>query len=388
METTSDAWRPRNGHGRRVADRAAGVALAALVLLASPVLAETTLFDWSEDACARWDIPDTPARFWREDDGVAMISGSEESRVSRGPDVFSMVRDCDVAFRGGHDPDPQDHDDRAWIHATWAHPSGRVEALAHVEYHGHRHHACAADEYMPCWRNSIVALESPDGETFRRADAAPVAALPYAYDAAQERRSGYFNPSNIFRRGDYLHAFVFAEAYGAQRRGACLLRRPIEGGAWRAWDGEGFGAVLSGLSRAVRGDTCAPVGGVTSTLSSVVHDGRGGFLAVTPRTVEGRAGIWLQRSADLLSWTPPELLVEAPLLWRRNCAAPAVYGYPALVAPDSRSRNFDTIEDEVWLTAVRMPLDGECGVGPERDLVAWRLRRTGDGGLELAEAAP
>jgi hypothetical protein len=172
---------------------------------------------------------------------------------------------------------------------------------------------------------------------------------------------------------------------GSQRRGACLLRRPVEGGTWRAWDGEGFGAVLSGLSGPVRGDTCAPVGGVVSTLSSVVTDEGGGYLAATPRTVDGRPGIWLQRSEDLLHWGPPELLVELPLVWRRDCAAPAVYSYPSLVTPASTSRNFDTIEGEVWLTAVRMPLDSECRIGPERDLIAWRLRRTPGGGLALTE---
>ncbi len=80
--------------------------------------------------------------------------------------------------------------------------------------------------------------------------------------------------------------------------------------------------------------------------------------------------------------------MELPLLWRRDCMAPAVYGYPSLLAPESHSRNFETLEGEVWISAVRMPLDDECRVGPERDLIAWRLRRTEDGGLALAETAP
>ncbi len=362
--------------------------LVILVLLASAASAEETLFDWSDDACVRWDIPDTPARFWREADGVAMISGSEQSRVSRGPDPFSLNRDCEVAFEGGHDANPQDHDDRAWIHSTWAHEDGRVDALAHVEYHGHRHGVCSADAYLACWRNSIVALTSRDGERFRRVEGPPVAALPYAYDPQQDRRSGYFNPSNIFRVDDALYVFVFAEAYGSQRRGACLLRRALGGGEWAALDGGSFSAGLTGVAGSTRGGTCSPVAGVSSALSSVVHDGGGGFLAVTPRSYEGRSGIWLQRSRDLLSWSAPELLVELPLLWRRDCTAPALYGYPSLLAPESSARNFDTLDGEVWLTVVRMPLDGECRVGPERDLVAWRLRRTEDGGVALAEVAP
>lgn len=361
-----------------------------LGLAATDAAAETRIFDWSREACARWDIPDTPARFWREGAGVAMIAGSEASRVSLGPAPFALERNCATAYSGSRDPDPRDHDDRAWIHAVWSHGDGRVEALAHVEYHGHRHGTCAAGTYMACWRNSIIALESRDGRTFTRASGPPIAASADAYDPAQTRRSGYFNPSNIFRVGRFLHVFVFAEAHGAQMRGACLLRRDVAGGAWLAWDGAGFGARLSGPGG---GQTCAPVAGVTSTLSSVLREGDGTFVAVTARSegrrsVGARHGIWVQRSADLLAWSAPELLVELPLLWRRDCAAPAVYAYPALIAPESPSRNFETLVGEAWLTIVRMPLGPDCDVGPERDLVAWRLHRDGTGALLMAEEAP
>ena len=354
-----------------------------LGVLAAPVPAAVTLFDWSADACETWDIPDTPARFWKDGDGVAMIAGSEASRVARGATPFRLDRDCTIAFAGAHDGDPRRHDDRAWIHSVWARDDGTVEALAHVEYHGHRHGTCVAGTYMACWRNSVVALESNDGRTFNRIPGPPVAALPDPYDPDQTRRTGYFNPSNIFRAGRFLYVFVFAEASGAQARGACLLRRPQSGGDWLAWTGAAFSARLSGRSH---GGTCAPVDGVKSVLSSVVADGKGGYLAVTPRTVEGQSGIWLQRSTTLRRWSDPELLVPLPLLWRKDCAAPAVYAYPALVSPDSRSRNFDLLDGPIWLTAVRMPLGPACRVGPERDLIAWPLQRQPDGRFQVIEA--
>ncbi len=348
--------------------------------------ARETWFDWSAERCAKWDIPDTPVRIWREASGFALVAGSEASRASRGPGPGALRRDCAVLHAGSQDPDPEALDDRAWIAATWAHEDGRIEALAHVEFHGEKHGRCAAGRTLPCWRNAVVALESRDrGRSFRRVPGPPVAALPYPYDGTQTRRSGYFNPSNIFRRGDHLHAFVFAEAAGAQRRGACLLRRPVDGAPadWRAWDGIGFGARLSGLAGPARGDTCVPVEGVTSTLSSVVADTAGGFLAVTPAVLEGRSGFWLLRSDDLLRWSDPELLVALPLLWRRDCAAPAAYAYPALVDLESPARNLDTTDGALWLAATRMPLDAACRVGPERDLVAWRMTRGADGRFVL-----
>ena len=356
-----------------------------VALSTTAAAAEIQLFDWSEDACAQWDIPDAPARFWREGVGVAMIAGSEASRISTGPTMFELERRCDIVYSGNHNSNPGHHDDRAWIHSVWSHADGRVEALVHVEYHGHRHDTCAAGTYMACWRNSIIAIESRDGRTFTRSLDPPVAALPDPYNPAQTQRSGYFNPSNIFRVGRFLYVFVFAEAHGSQARGACLLRREVATGTWMAWDGSTFGARLSGGDQ---GGTCAPVSGVSSTLSSVLRDRDGTYLAATARQAEGRHGIWLQRSGDLLTWSAPELLVELPLLWRRDCAAPAVYAYPALIAPDSPSRNFDTLVGEVWLTAVNMPLGPDCDVGPERNLVAWHLRRKGKGGLAMVGDAP
>ena len=202
--------------------------------------APETVFDWSSAACADWDIPDTPARAWRSADGmVHLLAGAEESRASVGPDLDEVEHDCTVLHRGAHSDDPGAYDDRAWIHATYA-EGDRVTALAHVEFHGHRRPGlCASRDRGDCWRNAIVELRSDDGgRTFRRVGL--VAALPYRYAGEGAGRSGYFNPSNIIRRGDYLYAFVMAERTGAQRRGPCLLRRPLDGGPgdWRAWDGQ------------------------------------------------------------------------------------------------------------------------------------------------------
>ena len=73
-----------------------------------------------------------------------------------------------------------------------------------------------------------------------------MAALPYPYDGALGRRAGYFNPSNILRDGDYLYAFVFAEAYRASA--AAPASAPPGRGAGPVTGGRGTG----GLRRALR----------------------------------------------------------------------------------------------------------------------------------------
>ena len=277
--------------------------------------------------------------------------------------------------------DPGAYDDRAWIAATWTADGRHVTALAHVEYHGEDHPGrCASGEPARCWRNAIVELRSDDGgRSFARAGL--VAALPWRYSAGDGQRAGYFNPSNIIRRGDDLYAFVWAEAFRDQRRGACLIRRPVNGGPadWRAWDGtdftQRFADPYATDLHAPGRFTCSPIPGIESTISSVVLDALSGrYLAVTPATRTGadgveRSGIWSMTSGDLVHWSEPVLLWAAPLLWRRDCAAPAAYAYPSLLDPRSASRNFETVSGRFWLYLVSMPIGRGCRVGPERDLI-------------------
>jgi hypothetical protein len=360
---------------------------------AGPVVvgAPQALFSWSRDRCARWDIPDAPARAWRLPSGeVALVAGSEASRASRGTGLGLLERDCAVLHEGAHADDPAAFDDRSWIASTYV-VDRRVEALAHVEFHGHLRPWLCRGDYRACWFNAIVALESTDGgRSFGRATPAVVAALPYRYEGGAGRRVGYFNPSNILRIGDALHVFVFAESWKAQRRGVCLLRRPVAGGAgdWRAWDGSAFTVRFADPYREVVADparhVCAPLPGLTSTISSVVrHERTGLYLAVTPGELPGpdgapRRGIWWTVSDDLVRWSRPELLHEVPLLWRRDCARPAAFAYPSLLDDDSASGNFETVNDRFWLYLAEIHLDAACRGGPRRDLIRMPVNWRGE----------
>jgi hypothetical protein len=367
------------------------------------------VFDAAVDGCAAWDIPDTPARAWRDGSGrVHLLSGSERSRAAVGPALEGLSRDCAVLFEGRHADDPGAYDDRVWLHATYALEDGKtVLGLAHVEYHGHERPERCDGSYLACWRNAVVELVSTDGgRSFRRPQGSRgglVAALPYRFDHHAGRRTGYFNPSNIVRRrlsgsdpdGEFLYAFVFAEAWEVQARGACLIRRPVAGGPgdWRGWDGAGFTVRFADPYREDVADpaahVCAPLPGISSTISGVVArpDGRG-FLLVTAATLPDpaagadappRSGVWAMSSPDLVAWSAPTLLFEAPLLWRHDCDAPAAYAYPSLLDDSSPSRNFEVADDRLWIYLVEMPLTpaaagNGCRVGADRRLVRMPLR--------------
>lgn len=355
--------------------------------------AAQTVFAWERDRCATWDIPDAPTRAWRSEDGsVALLSGSEATRVSRGKTLDAITRDCHVVHQGAENDDPAAWDDRTWIASVHTEDGRNMIALGHVEYHGHlRPESCPSGSYPACWFNSVIELRSDDGgRNFRRlGDGADlVAALPQLYRGEEAHRTGFFNPSNIVSHDGHLYAFIFAEAAGPQRRGPCLIRRPVGGGPadWRAWNGTGFTVRFRDPYR-VPGilpseQACRPVSGLRSTISSVVKDQRTGhFVAVTPtRAEDGTVGIFWSSSTDLVQWSQPSLLVAVPLLWERDCAQPAAYAYPSLIDPDSPSRVFDSTDDDLWLYLTRMPLDATCAVTAHRDLIRLPVR--------LHDAAP
>ncbi len=349
---------------------------------------ERVLFDWQTERCERWDIPDTPLRAWRGEDGaVRLVAGSEATRASVGSSPMQVSRDCRTLLEGAQDPDPAARNDRWWIASTFVLEDGRVIALVHAEYHGHSHDgACASDVYLTCWRNAILAAESTDGgATFDVDTEVPVAALPYAYDRRQTGRTGYFSPSNIIEVDGYLYAFVFASPYRDQQRGVCLMRRSADRSdpTWRAWDGTDFAVQLSGRRDAPTA-LCQPLEGVRGNLTSVTRHGDG-FLAVSPMTAPDRdgatkSGFWALASTDLITWSAPVLVLERPLLWRSDCHAPYTYAYPAFLDPGSTDRNFATVSRTFWLTFVQMRLAPNCRAGPDRDLVARSVRlnhRTG-----------
>ena len=284
-----------------------------------------------------------------------------------------------MLFQGSGNPDPAAVDGSGWIHSAYTADGVHVVALLHVEYHDGADADCGVEMHGACWRNSIVEVTSDDGgRTFRRQGIALVAGSPYRHVAGAIERTGYFSPSNIIARDGFLYAYVWAPAYGAQRRGACLLRRPIDGGAadWRAWDGAEFSVRFADPYREDVADpaahVCAPLPGVTSIISSVAEGPDGRLVAVSPAARGGDAGrvsgIYWMESPDMLTWSTPDLLLPVSLLWRHGCDESTVYAYPSLLDPESPG--YASIGRRSWLYLVEVPLV-DCRTGPERNLVRF-----------------
>jgi hypothetical protein len=346
------------------------------------------VFRWSTMHCETWDIPDTAARAWRDAGGaVHLLASHMVNRAMVGPDLDHVRQDCRVLYQGGGRDEPKLYDDRSWLASPYTLDGTTVFSLIHNEFQGNLRPAlCPSRDYARCWRNSLTLAVSHDGGLSFAHEAAPaqlVAALPYRYGGDIGHRSGYFNPSNILAQGGFYYAFFWAEAEGAQRRGACLMRTAdlADPKSWRAWDGQGFTISFADPygdpSIDAAAHVCTPVGEgkLTSVVSSMTRRrGHGEVIALmaTERPPEpGKApvtGIFASVSDDLLHWSEPTLLWQAELLYKFSCGASDPVFYPALLDPASPSRNFEDIGERgfIYLTDIHLE---SCRIGVDRDLV-------------------
>ncbi|PWC37737.1 hypothetical protein [Azospirillum sp. TSO35-2] len=337
---------------------------------------------WQRDACDRTDSPDTPARAFRDATGtVHLVASHATARALTGRTLDAVRPNCAVIFQGHGQDEPGLFDDRSWISSFYTLDGTTVYALVSNEFHGDQRRAlCPSGQYMRCWRNSITAAVSTDGGASFHLGAPPpnhtVATLPYPYGGDIGRRTGYFAPSNIVRRDGHWYAFVWAEGLAAQKRGACLLRTDTlaDPQAWRAWDGKDFSVRFvrdAQAGGAPDRHTCAPVAPdvLQGTVRSVVrHRSSGLYIATVAMSRDGGTGMWTTTSPDLVTWSKPQLLWAAPLLFRYGCGDAAAFDYPALLDPASQSANFEDVGKTAYVYMTRLNLD-KCKITWNRDLV-------------------
>lgn len=347
---------------------------------------EVLVFDYSIDACDQLDVPDTPARAFRNGGGtVNLLASHHVTRRSTGPELDALARDCRVVMASHEDPRPERFDDREWIASVYTPDGNRVAALVHNEYQGHRHpNRCPSGSYRRCWYNSITLAVSKDGgRSFTHAEPPGhlVAALPERY-VPDSGPQGVFSASNIVQgRGDGFFYAMFQLVSEDHGSGTCVMRTsdPFDAGSWRAWDGEGFRLKFGDpyrsedpgerFCRAISKDQIA-----TMRHSLTFNTYLDKYLLVgvesarDPRGEDPVAGIYLSTSDDLINWSPRRLLMEAELPWTFECGDDMPVNYPSLLDPDSPSRNFDVTSQTGYLYFTRLNYR-DCRQHLDRDLI-------------------
>jgi hypothetical protein len=354
---------------------------------------QETVFDWSRQACNERDIPDQPARAYRDAGGqVRLFATQNVNRTMNGPSLNRVKRDCRIVMGSEAAPLPQTFADREWISSPYTLDGKTVYALVHDEYHGYAHEAGRCVSNFPrCWYNAVTLVASTDrGASFRHTAPPPanlVAEVPYRYKPDLPPY-GVFNPSNIVEKDDYYYTLVVVNAYRAQKAGTCVMRTGnlADPRSWRAWNGDSFDVTFVDPYRvrdAAAGDHfCEPVsrnqiGSMSSSLTYNSYFGKyvlvgatGSFDARKRRVVNG---FYYSLSDDLVSWSERKLIREVELPWTYRCGDPDPVIYPSLLDPTSSSRNFDTTGREPYLYFTREHWSA-CRQTFDRDLMRVRIR--------------
>lgn len=335
---------------------------------------QRTLFSWPGQKCAdRRMQPDAPVRAFRRADGqVSLIAASYVNWTMTGPDFDSLKADCATTFS----PEGAGAGDQAWIEATYT-PDGRtVGALLSREVaDDKRPGACVPGPDNSCWLGDIIAARSTDmGRNYSKG---PVVATLGNQRPANDRRYGAFTTSNIAKGPDGFYTVAFLEAKNVIR-GNCLLRSddPLDPTRWRGWDGTGFSLNMNAPNSARR---CATLDNLDQPVRSIAWiPAKKRWIAIlsTNKMSGGqrRPGVYYSDSADLLRWSAPSLIAEAAISLTGQEFQQRRWFYPVILDPNSKSRNFDTIDHAdalLILTAHRAP-KGKGGT--RKELVAIKVR--------------
>lgn len=336
---------------------------------------EEVVFDWTEDKCDAEHIPDLAARAFRDSTGqVQLITSHYVNYRMLGTDLNHLKVDCKAVMNSRRDSDPSQYTDAQWIAAPYTEDGQTVYALVHNEYQGHMHPGqCPQNDYFPCWDNSITLAVSTDGgATYHEALSPPqhlVARFPYPYKPGAGPE-GFRAPSNIIKgTDDYYYNFFNVSEYGTQKQWVCLMRTNDlnDPSSWRFWDGVTFEGQFADPYRDEINNPEAhicphidQVGNTSESLSeSITYNtylDRYVLVGISADTLDGREvwGFYYSFSNDLIHWTHRKLLLEIDLPW--TVAAPGSdlsYLYPALIDPESDSRNFETTGKTAYLYFTR-----------------------------------
>jgi hypothetical protein len=389
--------------------------------------AESTVFDYKNestgaflDACRMWDIPDQPARAFRDDQNrvhlhfdidnsdVVRNIGTSLDDASKSVDSGVTNRhDCahPVGISGGQDA-PSLYDYGEWLTAPYTLDGHTIYSLNHEELRawqlppGSTGYCTlpANGDTTKCWYNAVVLYVSTNsGDWFDRywsPTCCPppthlVASVPYQW-VPGTGPYGVFSPSNIVvkhdpvKNVDYYYNIVRAKLTN-QNDITCLMRTTnlADPTSWRAWGGSSFNVrwidpyVETGENPTDH--MCANIGagagisGVSESLTWNAYYGKwmlvGGFGGTSP-------GFYFSLSDDLIHWTSAQLLIGRTTQQSYTCGDPDPVRDPSVLDPNATtnadgnpSRNFEAVGRTGYVYYKIFRLQGGCSFGDNRDVL-------------------
>ena len=357
----------------------------------------TVVFD-TKYQCQLIDIPDAPARAFRDYKGtVHLVSSHYLMRQSLGPTLESVKHSCEVAYHSDFDPNPADFDDHTWLDSFYSIDGTNVVALGHMEYHGWQHPGeCSVHgQYTAaCWYNGDTFHLSTDGGYHFGSFEPPanyVLSVPYQY-VVNSGPEGYSIDTNVVKSGDWYYAMVTGWGWPANcffQNNDCLVyggAAPIRTSditdptSWRGWNGHDFSVTFADP---YPGPVANPFEHIFYPIQTIAyvnainfHPASNLFVAtlIDPfNDFYGPPGFYLSTSPDLINWSQPILVVTIAQLLAKEPAGNWSYGYFSLLDPNATDTNFSTITDIPYVYYVRSDNNHCCYV---RKLYRQKIKLT------------
>ena len=333
---------------------------------------EEIVFDWTTDRCEDLDIPDLPARAFRNAAGeVILVAPHDIWRYMTGPDLNNVTKQCNVVKRSTANPDPANFADKEWLSAVYTEDGQTFYGIIHNEYHGWEHGQCSAPEgeHFQCWYNAMTLAVSTDGGASWQHAAAPpnhvIATIPVPYEDGTGPY-GIYAGTQVVEKDGYYYQFVKAQDQ-TLRQWTCLMRTPdiTDPSAWRFWDGADFNGEFVnpyvGEIDDPANHTCPPIAidqigaQLVESLTYNTELERYVLVGISADHIDGREvwGFYFSLSEDLINWTHRKLIMEVELPWTWEPGDGSTHLYPSLLDPDSTSLNFDTTDNQAYLYFTR-----------------------------------
>lgn len=362
------------GTGRAAAQQTPGGGAVTGTLVGPRV----AVFNTSRDSCELIDIPDAPARAFRDYKGIVhLVSSHYVMRASLGPTLGTVKHNCAVAYRSQHDPNPADFDDATWLDSFFSLDGRWVIALGHMEYHGWEHRGmCSTTNYTPaCWYNADTFHFSADGGYHFLSLEEPenfLLGLPFKYEI-NRGPEGYSVDTNIVKVGKWYYAMTtdwpWPPNCGQGNNPPCLV--PFGGSpirtanvadptSWRGWNGTEFAVrFIDPYQTSVRNPEqhiYAPVPYMYYVNAINFYPPSKLFIATLfdPfNAAYGPPGLYFSTSPDLIHWSNPTLVVTVAQFLAKEPKGNWSYAYFSLLDPNSSDPNFSTLTENPYLYYVR-----------------------------------
>jgi hypothetical protein len=302
------------------------------------------VFTYATDRCDRLDIPDQPARAYRDAAGdVTLIASTDNARRAIGKSLDTVTHQCAVIHSSDNDPTFGDFRYHEWLQAPYTRDGKTIYTFMHSEWHAYLVEPSCRNDQIDGWVNAITLAISRDGGASFSRPKNYLVRYPttpwnnsFSCDARKPTRYGDFSGTNIILKDNYYYKFfqyVTEPSALPQAFGVCVMRTRnlCDASSWEIWDGNGY----------LRSKTapCAFINNIND-IQSVTYNTYL-QLYVATEYIKSR-GFFFSVSQDLINWSG---LMPINV---RNLDT-SMTPYPVLLDPTDTSRNFEKTGQQPYL---------------------------------------